>query len=143
MTELLILAPADGHPIHVDTAFGGYVGRERTHYAKVVWPGAVSLSEFGPLPNPFEIADAMYDVGEAPYAYDGELSVSVRLPKPQGSDWLIRARFLPRFGVTVHDLFGPPDQMTTVLVLAGYVPPSEEVRLLPLGLVQAIAEPHR
>jgi hypothetical protein len=142
MTELIILAPLDGAPIRVDVAFGGFAGQERAHRAKVIWPDAISLSSFDPH-DVLAVPEAMYDLGAAPYQYDGPLATVVRPPKPAGIDpahsWQLNARFLPRFGVTIHTMFGP-DQHTTMLLLAGYVPPSEEMRLLPLALVQAITE---
>jgi hypothetical protein len=145
MTELLILAPLDAAPIRVDVAYGGYVGQERTHYAKVIWPAAISLSWFdGPPLDVFEVSEAMYELAAPPYQYDGPLSMIAYPPKPSGvgHDWLLHARFLPRFGVTTHSMFGP-DQLTTVLVLAGHVPPSEDVRLLPLASVQELTNSHR
>jgi hypothetical protein len=39
-------------------------------------------------------------------------------------------------------MFGP-DQLTTELVLAGHVTPSEEVRLLPLEAVEKLVGPRR
>jgi hypothetical protein len=48
----------------------------------------------------FEVPEAIDELGASPYQRDRPSSATVSLPRPDGvtHDWLIKARFLPRFG---------------------------------------------
>jgi hypothetical protein len=136
MTELLILAPPGAEePETVNLATGQWADQPPVVQGAVVgWPGAVSVSWLVPdrshdWPT---VLDAVDRLKAEPYVLTADpFSTFVRLDLPGADgDSCITAQYLPRLGVTIHQVRAWIDQ-TIVLVLVGQVAPSADVRLVP------------